>query len=159
MKKRTAALFVFNGYEDWGPALALGLLRSKGNFTIKTFSIDGEPVLSAGGLVVQPSCYLDQLTAEKIDLLILPGGDAWQEGQNRELLPLVDEMLWQNKPVAAIGSATLLTGTTGDNIITAQGSAMVEFAVAIAAATGCMEEEKLLEWAEPYQYSANILSE
>ena len=47
----------------------------------------------------------------------------------------------------------------GDNLITAHGGAMAEFAVAIAAATGCVEEEKLSQWMELYHYSTDILSE
>ncbi len=62
---------------------------------------------------MQPDSYLDQVSAAKTDLLILPGGDAWQEGKNRELMPLVQEMMEQGKTVAAICGATLLPAEAG----------------------------------------------
>jgi putative intracellular protease/amidase len=113
MKKRTAAFFVFDGFADWSTALALSLLRRRGDFCIKSFSEDGEPVVSAGGLLVQPACYADQLRAEHTDVLILPCGDAWEQGRHRTLLPMVEEMVEYDKTVAAIGDAVLLPAAAG----------------------------------------------
>lgn len=118
MNKRTAALFLFDSFADWEPALITAMLTSYAGFEVKTFSVDGESVRSMGGLIVQPHYYLDQLNVEKIDLLILPGGMAWEKNANDAVIPVVKEAADQNKLIAAICAATSLPARLGmlDNI-------------------------------------------
>lgn len=169
MKNRTCALFLLEGYADWEPALAVAGLNKYSDFAIETFSVSGGPVTSMGGLAIQPQKALSDMRADAIDLLLLPGGDAWEqaEGANRELMPLVEAMAGRQKPVAAICGATLLLARMGlldavphtsngpayleghcptyrgaaffrqqpcvsaNGIVTANGAAMIEFAVQI----------------------------
>lgn len=115
MKNRTCALFLFDGYADWEPALAVAGLNKYSDVAIRTFSVEGRPVVSMGGLAVQPQSALSDLRAGDIDLLLVPGGDAWEAGPgaNREIVPLVRALADARKPVAAICGATILLGEMG----------------------------------------------
>jgi putative intracellular protease/amidase len=115
MKNRTCALFLFDGYADWEPALAVAGLNKYSDVAIRTFSVTGKPVTSMGGLEVRPQKTLPEMQADAIDLLLIPGGDAWEQeaAMNREIVPLVLELLEKQKAVAAICGATLLLGEMG----------------------------------------------
>jgi putative intracellular protease/amidase len=115
MKNRTCALFLFDGYADWEPALAVAGLNKYSDVAIEAFSVDGRPVASMAGLTVQPQKALSQMRADDIDLLLIPGGDAWEQGSGlkREIGPLVQELRGKQKPVAAICGATILLGELG----------------------------------------------
>ncbi|MEC5148217.1 DJ-1/PfpI family protein [Chitinophaga sp. 212800010-3] len=106
-------VFLFNGYSDWEPALALYGLGSFTETNIVTFSLDGHPVISGGKVQVQPQSSLaDALTAD-IDLLILPGGAPMEQGANTEIIPLIQRVLAEQKTVAAICGATALLAQHG----------------------------------------------
>lgn len=113
MKKRACYLFVFEGYADWEPSLTIAGLQKLTDFEVKTFSIDGKPVRSMGNMNIQPDTSLPQVKADDVDLLILPGGDAWDHGANLEIKPLLNAVLDQNKLVAAICGATGFLGEQG----------------------------------------------
>lgn len=118
MKTRKCALFLFDTYADWEPALAVAGLRQYGNFTIDTFSLNGGSIVSTGGLEVRTTFSLEKIRAEEYDLLLLPGGGAWEQGGNREVESLVRNFAEQKKTIAAICAATTLLGDIGllDNI-------------------------------------------
>ncbi|MGF6926254.1 putative intracellular protease/amidase [Chitinophaga sp. W2I13] len=111
-------VFLFNGYSDWEPALAMYGLGSFTDTNIVTFSFTGEPVTSGGQLKIQPRASLDEALKADIDLLILPGGAAMENDSNAAIIPLVKQLLAQQKTVAAICGATVLLGQHGflDNI-------------------------------------------
>ena len=106
MKKRICYLFVFDGYADWEPSLAIAGLHKFTDFSVKTFSKDGKPVRSMGNIHVQPDLSLEAVLPNDVDLLLLPGGDPWDHGGNLEVKPLLDKVLANNKLVAAICGAT-----------------------------------------------------
>lgn len=113
MKKKTCYLFVFNGYADWEPSLAIAGLQKYTDVEVKTFSVDGKAVRSMGNLRVQPDFALHQLDETKIDLLLLPGGDAWESGGNTEIIPLVTKRMRAGRKIAAICAATAFLGNAG----------------------------------------------
>lgn len=115
MKNRTCALFLFDGYADWEPALAICGLNIYGDFRIVSFSGTGQPIVSTGGLTIQPEKSVSDISADDIDLLLLPGGDPWEQDAqaNQEIIPLVQSMVASRKPVAAICGATILLGNLG----------------------------------------------
>ena len=167
MKKRKCFLFVFNGYADWEPALAIATLNKYSDFSVLSFSVDGSPVLSMGGLKIHPDTALHEIRPGDVDLLILPGGDRWLKGGNKEIIPLVKSVVDRKASIAAICDATVFLARLGylnrvwhtsngphylaekvtsykgtqyyenlpavvdDNLITANGAGMVEFAVEI----------------------------
>lgn len=113
MKKRKCFFFIFNGYPDWEPSLAIASLNKYSDFSIYPFSIDGAAVESLGGLKIQPERSLDELNVNEIDLLILPGGDAWSQGLNDAIAPLVEKLIARKRTVAAICDATVFLAKHG----------------------------------------------
>jgi putative intracellular protease/amidase len=113
MKKRSCYLFLFEGYADWEPALVIAGLRAYGDFEIKTFSVTGKPVKSMGGLSVIPDFKKDQVSLSDFDILILPGGDAWESGSNIEISELVSDSFHSGKAVAGICAATTFLAKVG----------------------------------------------
>ena len=75
MKTRNCALFLFDGYADWEPALAITGLKNYGGFSITSFSANGDAITSMGGLKVIPEIAMDEIKPNEYDLLILPGGE------------------------------------------------------------------------------------
>jgi putative intracellular protease/amidase len=99
-------MFVFDGYADWEPSLAIAGMNRFTDFTVHTFSMDGKPVRSMANVNVTPDFSMEQIIPNDADLLLLPGGDAWDEGKNGEIIPFLNAVLESNKLVAAICGAT-----------------------------------------------------
>ncbi|MEU8321505.1 type 1 glutamine amidotransferase family protein [Nonomuraea sp. NPDC048881] len=104
---------VYDTFADWETGHATAHLRSErfqrepGAYEIVNVGLTGEPVVSMGGLRVTPGLALDRLTPEGSSLLILPGADLWDAGD--ELAPFARkarEFLEAGVPVAAICGAT-----------------------------------------------------
>ena len=72
-------VLVFDGFADWEPAHALAELRRSGKRDVVVVGFDANPVVSMGGLRVLPDRSLAGVTADKVGLLILPGGDLWSD--------------------------------------------------------------------------------
>jgi len=113
MKERSCYLFIFDGFADWEPSLVITGLNRYSNFEIKTFSVDGKTVKSMGNLNVKPDLKLEEIKANYPDLLILPGGNAWELGGNTEISILTREMFHQGKTIAAICAATTFLAKQG----------------------------------------------
>lgn len=111
-------LFVYNEYSDWEPALITYALTSFTDVKVITFSIDGMPVTSGGGIRIQPQLALADVHPGAHDLLLLPGGEPMEKGANKEILPLVKAHIQAKKPLAAICGATVFLAEHGflDNI-------------------------------------------
>jgi putative intracellular protease/amidase len=167
MKKRKCFLFVFNGFADWEPAMAIAHLHKHTDFSTHAFSADGRPVTSMGNLQVLPEFSVNEIDVNEIDLLMLPGGYVWESGGNTQVATLLSESLKREKSIAAICGATVFLASRGyldhtyhtsnglpyikkmapaykgdryykeepcvvdKNLITANGAAMIEFAIAI----------------------------
>jgi putative intracellular protease/amidase len=113
MKERTCYLFIFDGFADWEPSLVTTGLNRYSNFEIKTFSVDGRIIQSMGNLGVKPDLKLEEIKLADIDLLILPGGNAWELGGNTEISALTKEVFYQGKTIAAICAATTFLAKQG----------------------------------------------
>jgi len=112
MKKRTCAVFVFEGFADHEIALTMAWLNSNSDFSIETFSTKGQPVTAMSGMKVMPHTSLQNADPEYFDLLLLPGGAKWETGDNLEIFPLIRATAGK-KPIAAICGATLALGDLG----------------------------------------------
>ena len=109
-------ILVFNGFADWEPSYALAELRRSGGHRVVTVGFSGDEVTSMGGLRVRPDRALDDVHAEDVRLLILPGGDMWEREDaypRAELEAFLDEVLTENRPVAAICGATVALARAG----------------------------------------------
>ena len=107
-------VLVFDGYADWEPALAMCEVKKSGRFEVRTVGFGPEVVTSMGGLSVTPDLTLAEVTADGAALLILPGGDMWEQGSPRpELTKVVKAFDDARVPVAAICGATVGVGRMG----------------------------------------------
>jgi putative intracellular protease/amidase len=113
MKRRVCCLFLFDGFADWEPSLVTTGLNTYGDFEIKTFSVDGKSIKSMGNLSVIPDLNLKEIQLTDFDLLILPGGQAWEDGGNTEVSELVKAAFQQGKNIAAICAATTFLAKLG----------------------------------------------
>src|SRR5579859_7121649 len=109
---KVASIFLFDGFADHEVSLTTAWLRTFAGFTVETFSSDGKPVTSMSGLQVCPHTSLKNVDPEYFDLLILPGGEKWEKGDNLEIFPLIMKTFGL-RPIAAICGATLALGDLG----------------------------------------------
>jgi putative intracellular protease/amidase len=107
--QRGVCVLIFDGFADWEPAHALAELRRWGKRTIRAVGFTGTPVVSMGGLHVTPDLELTAVRPETVELLILPGGDLWQNGAypRSALESLIAALLAAQTPIAAICAGTL----------------------------------------------------
>lgn len=110
--KKTIHVGVYDTMADWEVGHATAHLRSgrfhrePGGYEIVTVGLATEPVTSMGGLRVTPGRALDRLSPQDSAMLILPGADLWDAGD--DLAPFARkarEFLDAGVPVAAICGA------------------------------------------------------
>jgi putative intracellular protease/amidase len=113
MLKPTVHLLVFEGLADWEPAHALCELRRSGKFDVLAVGFTRQTITTMAGLKVVPDLTLDEVKPQDSALLILPGGDMWQEQSQ----PVVESMLRrfheEQVLIAAICGATLEIARAG----------------------------------------------
>jgi len=112
MKKRIC-VFLFDGFSDWEIAYVTPELNKSERFDLIYVSEKGNSITSIGGLHVKPTCSLTDLNPETIDMLILPGGTAWEEGKITAIEDLTKRIAENEKPIAAICAATTYLGQLG----------------------------------------------
>lgn len=106
MNSKPVHLAVYDTFADWETGHATAHLARAGH-DIRTVGPATRPVRSIGGLRVQPDLALDDVRPEDSSLLILPGADLWDAGD--DLAPFARkarEFLDAGVPVAAICGAT-----------------------------------------------------
>jgi len=106
-------VFVFEGYADWQLALTVAGLNQFTDFNVRTLALEKKLVRSSGNTAIMPDSVLDDLDINRVDLLLLPGGHAWDIGLNQEIHWLVDAVLNRNNTVAAMDTATLFMAQHG----------------------------------------------
>jgi putative intracellular protease/amidase len=107
-------VLVFDGYADWEPALAMCEVKKNGRFELRTVGFGPEVVTSMGGLRVTPDLTLAKVTPDDAALLILPGGDMWEQAPPRpELTKVVKAFDAAQVPIAAICAATVAVAQMG----------------------------------------------
>jgi len=111
--KKKIFIFLFDGYSDWEIAYLSPEIKKSEEFDLIYFSKDGNPVSSMGGLCVSPSISLAEININDVYMLILPGGAAWDKGENREIDFLVKRLFTERKTIAAICAATTYLGEQG----------------------------------------------
>lgn len=113
-EKRTAYVYIFDGYADWEPAPALAELRRTFGFFVKTCALTSRNIVSMGGLKLTPDLPLENVRPESASVVIFPGGGSWTlQGEIEEVSALVKAVQAAGRPVAAIGGATLAFAYAG----------------------------------------------
>lgn len=119
MKAQTVHLFVFPAMADWEPAFAIAGInnprfqREPGSFRVATVGPTTEIVTTMGGVRILPDLELAELSPSASAMLILPGGEAWEQGENTEAIAKASAFLSAGAPVAAICAATLALARAG----------------------------------------------
>ncbi|MFD7769451.1 type 1 glutamine amidotransferase family protein [Streptomyces sp. NPDC059787] len=106
MTRKPVHLALYDTFADWETGHATAHLARAG-YEVRTVTPAGEPVTGIGGLRVLSDLALDELRPEDSALLILPGADRWDEGD--DLAPFARAaraFLDAGVPVAAICGAT-----------------------------------------------------
>lgn len=109
---QTVHLFVFDTLADWEPGFVVAGLNNPegqkvpGRYRVRTVAATGEPITTVGGVRIQPDFSLDQVKPEASAMLILPGGESWDQGGNLEAVEKTKAFLASGTPVAAICGAT-----------------------------------------------------
>jgi putative intracellular protease/amidase len=112
MAPRDVHLFVFDGLADWEYGYAVAGISNPqfqlipGRYRVRTVGLGRLPATTAGGIRIQPDLTLGQLAPKTSAMLILPGGDAWDEERNGEVVEVARRFLATEVPVAAICGAT-----------------------------------------------------
>ena len=106
-------IFLFNGFSDWEIAYLTPEIKKNKEFELIYFSKDGSPVQSMGGLRIMPDISLSEIITTELDMLILPGGTAWEKDENNEIDSLVKTLFNEGKTIAAICGATTYLGKLG----------------------------------------------
>ena len=109
-------VLVFDGFADWEPAHALAELRRWGQRSVRAVGFTPAPVTSMGGLRVHPDTTLEAVAIDEVELLLMPGGDMWEQPSaypRQRLDSLITRLVEIERPVAAICAATLALGRAG----------------------------------------------
>jgi putative intracellular protease/amidase len=101
-------VYLHEGYADWEIGFILPELVKAG-YGVKSASTDGLVVKSMGGLTVQPDQRLSSVDPiELFDLVILPGGDSWNDPKNhQEILALIPTWYKSGRVIAGICGAVI----------------------------------------------------
>lgn len=107
MDQHIVHLYVFDTLADWEPGYAIAGLNSQSQrYRVMTVGERKAPVRTSGGVTILPDLALDELVPAQSAMLILPGGDSWDEGKNTEVLEYAQRFLAAGVPIAAICGAT-----------------------------------------------------
>ena len=110
---KTIYLYLFDTLSDWEIGYVTAginnpmMQTNPEKYQLKTFSINGKPIRTMGGLQIIPNLSLDGVELSNAEMLILPGGVSWDEGGNQEITPLAKKCKENQIKVAAICGATL----------------------------------------------------
>ncbi len=111
--KRKIFICLFDGYSDWEIAYLTPEIKKNEEFELIYFSKDGKPILSMGGLSISPGISLTEIETDDVEMLILPGGVAWEIDENDFIDSFVKNLFGKRKAIAAICGATTYLGKKG----------------------------------------------
>jgi putative intracellular protease/amidase len=120
MKNKTVYMYVFDTMADWEwgyvtAELKTGRFFKKDvlPFTVKTFSLTKETIVTIGGVRIIPDIYVEEIVSEDCALLLLPGGETWLDPMHAPVIEIVKNFLVGGIPVAAICGATIALAAAG----------------------------------------------
>jgi putative intracellular protease/amidase len=108
-----AYLLIFDGLADWEPALALCEINKSGKYDVVTVGFSDRPASTMGGYKVSPHVTLDTINPDESAILIMPGGDMWEQELHEDLIKLIRHFHAKNTIIAAICGATLAVARAG----------------------------------------------
>lgn len=118
--KKHAYVYVQDTWADWEAGYIMAELntgrffKTKGErIPVKTVGATKDPITTAGGAAIVPDATVGEVTPETSAVLILVGGDTWQDAQHQPVIKKAKELLTAGANVAAICGATAALGNAG----------------------------------------------
>ena len=118
MNKKEVIFVLLNEFADWEGAyistcLNIGVIPGNPiKYTVKTLSVNKEPVTSIGGFKVLPDYSIHELPTDYAGL-VLVGGNSWFTPEAGQIRPLVEKAIEKNKLVAGICNGSVFLGMHG----------------------------------------------
>ena len=81
--------------------------------SLKTVGISKEPVTSMGGLTILPDCVVDDIAVSEETVLLLPGGNTWDDSKHSAVIRKAAALLSAGGTVGAICGATAALARAG----------------------------------------------
>ena len=113
-------VYVFDTMADWEIGYVTAELYSMRFFKkdapkicLKTVAVSKEPVRTMGGLTVIPDCVVADIDVNNSSVLLLPGGNTWDDPKNSAIIKKAVELLEVGATVCAICGATVALAYTG----------------------------------------------
>lgn len=113
-------VYVQDTWSDWEVGYATAELNSgrffknKGErLLVKTVGLTKDPITAMGGMSITPDLTLEAVTVESSAMLILAGGDTWQDPKHEPVVAKAKELLEANANVAAICGSTSALAEAG----------------------------------------------
>lgn len=111
--KKKIHIFLFDGFSDWEISYLTPEINKSEDFDLIFFSQNGDSVLSMGGLRISPTISMEDVKPNEVEMLILPGGTAWETCNNNFIDSLTMNLFESGKTIAAICAATTYLGQIG----------------------------------------------
>ncbi|WP_340198840.1 DJ-1/PfpI family protein [Ascidiimonas sp. W6] len=111
--KKKICIYLFNGFSDWEIAYLTPEIKKNETFELVYFSKDGKPIVSMGGLRISQDSSLAAINTDAIEMLILPGGLAWETNENDVIDAFIKNLFEKEKTIAAICAATAYLAKKG----------------------------------------------
>ena len=116
----TVYVYVLDTMADWEIGYAAAELHSGRFFkrdapdvSVKTVGITKEPVKTMGGLTILPDCVVDDIAVNDQSVLLLPGGNTWDDPKHGSVIRKAAALLSAGGTVCAICGATAALAQAG----------------------------------------------
>lgn len=113
-------VYTLNTMADWEIGYVTAELNSGRFFkkdapevSVKTVGISKEPVKTMGGLTILPDCVVDDIPGNNKSVLLLPGGNTWDNPTHSSIVKKAAELLSVGATVCAICGATVALANAG----------------------------------------------
>ncbi len=104
---------VFDQLADWECGLALAETNRNDAYRVVTVGFSTATVTTMGGVRITPQVVLEELDPDDAAMLIVPGGDRWEDMTEPNLLSSLEQLDMLRVPIAAICGATLAVARAG----------------------------------------------
>lgn len=116
----TIYVYTMDTMADWEIGYVTAELNSRRFFkkdapevSVKTVGVSKTPVKTMGGLTVTPDCVIDDIAVNAQSVLLLPGGDTWDDSKHSPIIRKAAELLSVGATVCAICGATVALARAG----------------------------------------------
>lgn len=110
---KTAYLLIFDGLSDWETGLAVAEINKSTDYQVKTVGFKREVVVTMGGISIVPDFNINEINYTDAAILILPGGEMWENDPLNDLVPVIGKFIGLEIPVAAICGPTVFLARHG----------------------------------------------